>query len=224
MKALNEGIWILPIRERAAGVETLNESIKWADPLARVVAIFDDDDPELEQCRAAADPRWLRIVMPEGHSTAAKINYAVSLYPNEKFYGLLANDIEVRAPGTLSLLAAACPDYGLSYCSDSIHDKALATHPCVGGALVKAIGYWAYPKAKHTGIDVYLTNLAYEFDGCVYVNGGKFWHKHYTHERAPFDAVYQRAKDYAAADRAASESWLREGQSAAQRAIRKARG
>lgn len=207
MPALSEGIWVLPQRGRPASFEALISSIKWCDPKARVVVIFDDDDETLTECIDMLPDNWSKYVMSNNHSTAAKMNYAVSLYPMEKFYGLLANDVEVQTEHALTLLAENCPEFGLSFPNDTIQGASLATHPCVSGELVRALGWWAYPQAKHTCIDLYLTNIAYDAGGCRYLPEVKFFHKHHTHDRSPYDDVYQKGDLYKDEDIAASERW-----------------
>ena len=171
------------------------------------MVVFDDDDPTLKECLEILPPTWSRFVMNPDVPTARKINYAVSLYPNEKFYGLLANDIELITDNALTLLAIKCPPFGLSYPDDTIQGAGLATHPCVSGELVRALGWWAYPQAKHTCIDLYLTNTAYDAGGCHYLPEVKFLHKHYSANRSIYDEVYQRGDDYKDADRKAAEVW-----------------
>lgn len=210
MPELSEGIFILPQRGRPSGFERLIKSVQKNDPEARVVVVLDEDDPDLEAALRLIPLGWTRYVMGDGKytiSTAQKINYAVSLYPNEKFYGLLANDIEVTSFGGLNLLAQGCPMFGLSYGHDSIHGKQMATHPCVSGELVRALGWWAYPKAKHTCIDLYIGNLAHDAGGANFLPEVHFYHHHHSQLRSEYDAVYRRGDDFKGVDREAADIW-----------------
>lgn len=222
MSALGEGIWIIPQLGRPRGFETLVESVLWADGQARVVVLFDDDDESLEECLKLLPKTWMRYVMNPGHSTSQKINYAVRLYPEEKFYGLLANDIQIKTLKALSLLAEHCPDYGLSYCDDSIQGRSMTTHPCVSGTLVKALGWWAYPKAKHTAIDLYLGNIAFDAGGCNYLQDVKYLHNHHSQGRSEFDEVYRKGDNYKKDDIWASEQWQNGEDISTRRRVREA--
>lgn len=207
MPKLEEGIYMVPLRGRVKSTRELYDSIALTDPKARVVSIIDEDDPDYKELYDMTARRHDFYFAPPGWSTVEKINHLVNQFPGEKFYGLLANDIEVRTPGCLTALAAECPDFGLSYCDDSIQGHTLSTHPVVSGALVDALGWWAYPNAKHLGIDVYLMNIALDTGGCAYLPDHKFWHKHYTAMRSDIDKVYERAIGYAVYDRNASICW-----------------
>jgi hypothetical protein len=72
---------------------------------------------------------------------------------------------------------------------------------------VKALGWWAYPKAAHNGIDVYLTNIAYDCGGCAYLNEHEFLHNHFSVERSEFDDIYLKAKALYKVDKAADAAW-----------------
>lgn len=210
MSVIDEGIWILPLRGRVVGTRRLLQSLEEFDRGTRVVGILDLDDPdkaELESLLSESPVRVLTFAVA-GMMTAQKINYAVSLYPDESFYGLLANDVELTGPETLGRLAGACPLLGLSYCDDGIQGKAMATHPCVDGELVRALGWWAYPKALHNGIDRYLMEMATLGGGCVYLEGLRFRHWHHTAGGA-FDEVAARStcEDTVAGDRLAAYEW-----------------
>jgi hypothetical protein len=146
------------------------------------------------------------------------------MFPGEGFYGLLASDIVPQTPGWGKALATAVPPFGLSFCDDSIHGRTLPTHPCVSGQLVKALGWWAYPKARHNGIDVYLRELAYRFGGCVYLEEHKFLHNHHTAGRSFKDEVYERGDSYRTFDLAAGHEWHREGYANAVKSVILARG
>lgn len=207
MPSLDEGIFILPQRGRLRGLERLIESVKICDPQAHVITILDEDDKDREAAIKALPRGWQHYTMDTGSSTAQKINYAVSLYPEAEFYGLLANDIEVRSSRALTNLAHACPRFGLSYGNDSIHGKQMATHPCVHGTLVKALGWWAYPKAKHTCIDLYIGNTAHACGGAEYLPDVYFYHYHFSQLRSEYDAVYSRGDSYKGVDREAAEIW-----------------
>lgn len=209
---LSEGIWILPLRERLKGTEQLLNSLSGTDSSARIVAILDSDDPDYYALKEICEAFGVELIPSRPRApTAQKINDVVRSNPSEGFYGLLANDIEVRTPATLTALAAACPSMGLSYCDDSIHGQSLPTHPCVSGDLVRLLGWWAFPDAGHNGIDIYLQEVANAGGGCKYLSEYLMYHNHPSEKRCAPDAVTERIKLWAERDRNACNNWSMKG-------------
>jgi hypothetical protein len=209
---LQNGVWLLPLRERLEGTARLLASVQLCDPYARIVAIIDNDDPMrdtlYEMCRAAT----CRIVLvSENLSTGEKLNIAFCAYPSEGFYGFLANDIELRTPGALSALAEAVPYCGLSYCNDSLHEDRLATHPCVSGDLVRLLNWWAFPELHHNGIDLILMDCAHAGGGCKYLSEYFLYHFHPSQGRAQSDSVSARVAQWAEQDMKGYAAWTLHG-------------
>ena len=212
MATLMDGVWMLPLRGRPEGAVALRKALWLTEPDARVVCCVDDADPDAVALRMiACSAGWHVCSMPGSPTTVEKLNHMVSEFPVEAFYGLLASDIIPQTIGWGTALAAAVPAMGLSFCDDSIHGKRLPTHPVVDGGLVRALGWWAYPEARHNGIDVYLRDLAYEFGGCVYLEEHLFLHNHPTAGRGAPDDVYARANSWQADDAKAAQRWALEG-------------
>lgn len=214
MPSLNEGIWILPLRGRVPETRRLLAAVQKTEPEALVVALLDPDDPAHDELSAllAAAETWVVYTMPfAGATTVEKLNFAIEILPFEGFYGLLASDIVPLTQGWGTALAAACPPMGLSYGDDSIHGIRLPTHPCVSGDLVRALGWWALPEAKHNGVDVCLAQVSSKFGGCAWVPEVKFLHMHPCVKRAPRDELNARADSWRSADDAAYARWLAQG-------------
>lgn len=205
---LGEGIWIAPLCGRVEGSRRLIASVAASDPEARVVAVLGVEDPDhgelFELARLAG---WKLIILKGAPTVVEKVNEALAFCPFERFYGFLQNDMVLETTGVLAALAAACPDFGLSYCDDDIHGRLLATSPCVGGKLARAQGFVFYPEAKHNGVDVYLMQIAHLFGGCVYLAEHRARHNHHSHGRSPIDTTYLRAQSFQAADREAERLW-----------------
>lgn len=206
---LEEGIWILPLRGRLAGLQRLVTAVKETDPFIRVVAVVDSEDEDRAElkriCHAAG---WMVRTYPGSPDTVTKINHAVELFPDEGFYGFLASDVTPLTRDWGKALARCCPEFGLSYCDDSFHGIGLPTHPVVGGELVRALGWWAYPESKHNGIDVCLAQIATKFGGCIYLDAFKFHHFHHLCDKTPADELNVRAMKWRAEDDAAYMKWL----------------
>lgn len=210
--SIKDGIWIVPLRERFDGTANLIHSWIMKNPLARLVAIIDKDDPQRRDLIELCEYRSVEWIWAgDKNTTSEKINQAVKEFPGERFYGFLANDIEIQTEGALTALAENCPFMGLSYCDDSIHGQNLPTYPCVSGALVETLGWWAFPLAAHNGVDIYLQECANVAGGCKYLPEHHFYHRRESEKRAEPDSVAERRKAFAARDMEAGSSWYLQG-------------
>ena len=190
MPRLRHGIWVLPTLGRPQGLSRIAQDIRWSDPEARIAAVFSKDD----QAGYVYPSEWETIIMEGTPTVVEKFNEAFARFPNEQFYGFLSDDLKIKTRRALGKLAKHCPPWGLSYGRDGIYDEKIACFPCVSGDLIRALGWLAYPKAKHHFIDVYLHRLAREFGGLKYMEGIVFQHNHYTKKTAPMDATYELGK------------------------------
>ena len=212
MPSLVEGVFLCAVRSRPLGVRALRESLEANDPSARIIAIISPDDPELAAVLAELSSAWTVLEAPAEATTVMKANLAFATFPDEAFYGFLANDLTWTRKGLLEELAAKVPPFGLSYCADSIHNASLATHPCADGELLRAQGWCFFPESKHNGVDCYMQDVATALGGICYVEGPGFWHNHPSAGRTQTDAVYDLVNSYGEADRAAWQKWYGAGE------------
>ena len=205
MPRLSQGIWILPSLGRAEGLACIAEDVRRHDPEARVVIVLSGADAT----PVIYPKEWETILIDGFPSTTEKINEAFARFPNEAFYGLLANDLRIESPRALTMLAGHCPSYGLSFCDDQVFGAKISGYPCVDGDLIRALGWWAYPRLRHHFVDLVLWGIAKRHGGAKYMSGIKFRHNHYTMGTAEFDSTYAWGKDQERADIAASVYWAR---------------
>lgn len=207
---MRQGIWILPLRGRVAGTKRLLDSVQRFDSEARVVALLDADDPDLQELISVIGAVKLPLVscvLPGRKSTQEKINHAYRHHPLEATYGLLANDLELLEPDTLGRLERECPKMGLAYCDDGLQGETCATHPCVSGDLVRFLGWWAYPGCKHTHVDVVLMQMAAITGGLRYIEGLKMQHWHEHTREGSVDALFSQVLAWWEADNEGREHW-----------------
>lgn len=129
------------------------------------------------------------IVLPEGwvHVEIApalvskKYNDAIQMFPNESHYFLMADDC---VPETLHwdrMLADAAGSRKIAYGDNMTRPNPPVGHPCIGGDLVRALGWVAHPAFGHFYWDNVLRDIAEGLgDALVYVPEVVTRHLHFT--------------------------------------------
>ena len=149
------------------------------------------------------DPRrddYLNITWPEGWelyvSPAEWCGEALEefyqKYPDEEFYGFIADDIVLRTPKGLEKLERLAEDWSLAYPNDTIQRHHLATHFCIGGELVREVGFLVPYGMKHNYLDVVWMHLGMNLGALRYCPDVIFQHKHFLRGVAEMDDTYKR--------------------------------
>ena len=131
-----------------------------------MAVILCDRDPKVSEYMRLDLPRDWNLVVASGEYTycGEKMNFALEKFSNAKFYGHLCDDVEIGTKDMLPQLSQAAGDWYVSYPGDGIYDQqgeeALICFPCMGGKLVRTIGWWAHPELKHNCIDSVITDIA----------------------------------------------------------------
>lgn len=209
MYAPSQGVFLLPVRQRPhrlAGVLARKSH-------APVLVMLDSVDPWLPQHIETCETFNADFVVLPGEMTVTeKINQGVIQRPDKAYYGFLADDLILPGnhhwPGFLTM---ACPEWGLSYCADGIHNQNIPTHPVICGKLVRALGWMAYPPAGHNGVDCMWQSIANEFGGCQYVTEISFTHRHVCNSTAIRDDNHNRVNRLAERDDAAWNQFYQGG-------------
>lgn len=143
-----------------------------------------------------------RGTAPPGTAIGNIFNMAFRQFPDEAFYGILADDV---LPATLywdvKLRDACLPDR-MTWGFDGGHDETLPRHPFIGGDLVRRLGYLAAPGVKHWYVDNAWRDIAQALDCGVYQPEVQMLHYHYTNGKAQKDRTYLQQPDPRADERA----------------------
>lgn len=91
---------------------------------------------------------------------APAMNLVLERYPNEDFYGWLADDLRPRTPGWDFKLSEVAGDWDIAHCNDLwmggspiIRAGSLCGAFCWGGKLVRTVGWWGLPYTEQAGTD-----------------------------------------------------------------------
>jgi hypothetical protein len=148
------------------------------------------DDPKKKEYYAYRWPKSWHFYESHIKLLAPSMNEFVQEHrPDAESYGFIADDVVLRTPGGLELLNALADPCYIAYPNDTIQRHVMATHFCVGGELVRLLGWWAHPEVSHS-VDVPLTVLGRLTGLLRYAPFVIFDHQHFVTGKAPQDATY----------------------------------
>lgn len=188
----------LPSRGRPDKLARFLDGYTTTGATAPVRLRLDADDPDLDSYHQIILPEnWLKVVRPRvpgGANTAHAEMFAE--FPNLGWYGLLADDVIPRTDGWDKALIEACTPDKLAYADDGFQGANLATHPVMGGDLVRAIGWICCPAVGHNYADTCLHLIAKYAGRAVYLSDVKVEHMHPLANKGTQDATYRYAQDF----------------------------
>jgi hypothetical protein len=198
-------MWFLPSRGRPDNIKRFIVAYKDTAATTPIILWLDEDDAE-NYADIELPENWIKLVMPRFGGTGIMTNKFYDLYPNEKWYGLLGDDVLPKTQNwDVKLVAAAGLD-GLAYGNDLISGEKHAAHPVVGCALVKKLGWLALPGCQRIYIDDALMYAAKLEGKCTYLPEVILEHLHFSVEKSKFDAVYK--KEHNDSDKKIFDTWV----------------
>ena len=201
-------MFFLPSRSRPHNLLRFLDAWDETRATERVLLILYPDDPTLPQYRQILlPPSWLLFLTPPDPAfVGPKLNMAFHTFPTEPFYGALADDIVPRTMNWDKLLAAAANNHNVAWPDDTIQGAGLCTHFVVGGDLVRRYGWFSLPGLKGLYIDNVWMHIGGALNRLCYLPGVILEHRHWSNNKAPLDASYERHSHYVE-DREVFERW-----------------
>ena len=111
-------------------------------------------------------------------------------YPNQKWYSLFGDDVVPQTALWDYALAKAAGTRKIAY-GDDLANSGRATHPFVGGDLVRAVGWFAWPHCIHWYLDTAWEWLGRATDRLVFLPDVHTAHLHPDFGTAPDDQTYR---------------------------------
>lgn len=150
-------MWLLPSRGRYLMCEEALFACEQTGMTSRAVCIIDSREHLYPHLPHFGD-NWEIIRAP--WDMAECMRFVLRNYPDEDFYGWIADDMRPRTQGWDTQLEAAAGRWGLATCRDNLFDHSphfrktlLCGAMCWGGDLVRGIGFWALPGVNQGAID-----------------------------------------------------------------------
>jgi hypothetical protein len=171
---------------------------------------LDDCDQNLEDYKKLNWPDNFIITIGPRIRLSGSMQEMFSRHPNEPWYGLLADDLILRTlHWDLALIKAAVPNK-ISY-ANSIHENEnLICHPCVGGNLVRAVGFFGLPEVQHFGTDTVWEKIHHEFNMDGRLNDVIIEHAHFVYNQSSLDVTYKESQALKDIDKKRFRNWKKQ--------------
>ncbi len=200
-------MWIVPSYRRPKSLARLIEVCKRTAPEVKMVVRLHEGDPFEKEYAALNYPEnWEVVTGPQQRASGA-LQHIFRLFPNEKSYGFIADDIITNTKNWDKLLERKAGEWCLAYPDDGVHGKALCTHFCIGGKLVRNVGWLGPSWIDHNYIDNTWYAVAYGLEILRYCPEVEFEHLHPGHGKAEKDFTYDLGMKNYDKDEAAFKEW-----------------
>lgn len=200
-------MFILCSRGRPAGLARFAAAYRETGAALPLLVRLDQDDPRLGEYLTTVLPKsWHEEIGPR-KPLAEIYNDVFRRFCREEFYGMLADDLVPATPRWDRQLVEAAGSHGVAYGDDGIQHELLATHPVIGGDLVRAVGWLTPPWLKFLWIDTTWTAIGRALGRLHYLPEVFMEHLHYSVGKSEHDQTYRDHHQYSLADQEAFRAW-----------------
>ncbi len=206
-------MFILPSRGRPHNLRRfLNASMDTTEQ-TKILVYLDDDDPAISEYRKIDYPHWWIVHAGKPVGLGGVYKWVFKTFPNLDYYGFLGDDLIPRTKDWDKKLIEAAGPAGISYGDDGHWGEKLSTHPCVGGELVRHMGWLCYPGLKKLFIDTVWFTIGATLGSLHYLPDVKLEHMHYLFGKAEHDETYGDQTKYYAHDEVCYRKFMHEWES-----------
>lgn len=143
-------MWIIPSRGRPERLAMLLAAMTKHGATETGIIWLNEDDPSIHEYHGIQYPeKWsFRYCEPGVRGCAEKLRRAFAEFPNEPWYGFMADDIGIETDGFEQTLIAAAGLWGIASGNDmarareNVMEGRLNGASVFGGDLLRALGYW----------------------------------------------------------------------------------
>lgn len=200
-------MWVLPSRGRPKNLIRFFDAFEKTSGSTPGLVILDRDDPVLDGYREVIlPPGWSLILEPKHPTLGALQNSIFDRWPNNPWYGLIADDVVPLTEEWDKKLVDAAGSDGIAFPHDSINGGRQFTHGVIGGDLVREMGWLILPGLDRVYGDNVWTHIGEKRGVLRYCPDVKLDHLHFSNGKAPMDKTYE--KHHVSNDRDIFEKWL----------------
>lgn len=199
-------MWICPSKGRP---ERLKEfAASWPANVPVKIILAEDDSRRADYAKVQWPDVWTFEVCPL-KGVGPTLEWTFRKYPSEGFYGLLGDDVvlEKGHPDHLVGLAGA---WFLAFPDDGVQGHRLATHPVLGGELVRTVGRLCPEMFYHSYIDTYWDCLARATSMLRYNPQVRYEHRHPVKYPELMDDTYRESMSAVDSDAAAWQKCIKD--------------
>lgn len=198
-------MWVLPSLGRPKMAQKVAEIAAEVPILLRLHW----GDPHLDEYEAIKWPKAWKVAIYPQQNLADSLNWAFRKYPNEAQYGFLADDTLPSPENWAKMLEKEAGDWNVAYPDDGHHHEKLCPHHCIGGELMREVGWWALPGLRHSFLDTVWYVIGMKTDALRYVRKVLFDHLHPFFGRGEMDETYVYGHSFYQEDKARFHDWAR---------------
>lgn len=185
-------MFILTSLGRPDRIRAVVDTYSWG--AEKVVLALCEKDKRLQEYLDQKWPETWKIEIVTMRGNGPTYNEILRRYPHERCYGFLADDAVLDVQGMLRLLEQASGDWNIAYANDKHWGEKLPTMPCMGGELVRAVGYLAPEYLLHWAIDTAWGELGKRLGNRAYQPHLTYTHLNPIWGTAPNDQTYIAAQ------------------------------
>ena len=148
--------------------------------------MLDEDDPMLGGYEI---PEGWNVRIGPRAPLSVIYNRVFEEFPDLPWYGIFADDVTPETEGWDEKLIEAAGSDGMAYPDDGIGEP---THFCLGGDLVREMGWLAYPGLNRLYIDTVWRDIAKSRGVLRYLPDVKVTHRHPSVGLALMDRTYRK--------------------------------
>jgi hypothetical protein len=198
-------MWAFATRSRPDNCRRFIEAWNNTNASTLVFVRLDECDPYIEDLKNLPWPKTFEIIIGKREGLRAAIQEMYLKYPNEPWYGFLADDLIPR-------LIAVAGLKNISYPNDlgKPKKKDLPTHPCVGGDLIRAMGWFGFPATYHFYLDTIFRYIGQNLNNIYRLDNVIVEHMHFGRKKSEIDQIYQQSQERMKTDSLAYDNWIKE--------------
>lgn len=203
-------MWVLPTRSRPANCQRFIQAWNETGASTPVYLRIDSCDPLLEQITALSWPKEFNVVIGPRQGMKAALQEMFLNYPNEPWYGFLADDLLPKTSGWDLRVIEVAGTKNISYPNDlgKKGKRDLPTHPCVGGELIRAIGWFGFPATYHFYLDTIFRYIGQNLNNIHRLEDVIVEHMHFGRGKSQLDEIYQQSQSKMKSDSDAYNAWI----------------
>lgn len=187
-------MWIFATRNRVENCKRFIRLWHELEASSSVYLRLDDDDPALEEMKSLPWPEEFEMHVGPRIRLGGSMQEMYHAYPNEPWYGLLADDLVPQTKHWDRKLIDAAGLNDMSYPNELYEKSVRICHPCVGGDLVRHVGFFAIPGLKHFCTDTFWEHLYRHFQKNNRQEDVILAHAHFNFNQSVKDQTYNESQ------------------------------
>lgn len=201
-------MWAFATRSRVNNCQRFIQSWHATQASSPVYLRLDEDDPDLDKLLELPWPAEFLVTVGPRARIGVCMQEMFKNSPNEPWYGILADDLIPKTMHWDQRLILAASNNDISHAND-VHEKAIRIcHPCVGGDLVRLVGFFGLPTVQHFGTDTFWERVHHHFKRNNKQIDVIIEHAHFNFGQAELDQTYRESQAIRRDDKRAYNEWM----------------